>query len=156
MCNSLRYWTVFVLLGTVLPACGSNLVLPDDNSPAALRVVDGDDQEGTVGSLLAPLVVQVTDANSQPLEGVRVEFVPDTDAAEVQVTPEAFTDNNGVAAAEVRLGMEAGPLVVRAQVSEALRTSFDLTALAEEDGKKGRGKGRDRGDDEDDDDEDDD
>jgi hypothetical protein len=45
---------------------------------------------------------------------------------------------------------------VRAQVSEALRTSFDLTALAEEDGKKGRGKGRDRGDDEDDDDEDDD
>jgi hypothetical protein len=73
------------------------------------------------------------------------------------VTRQALTDSDGKAEAEVRLGNEAGEITVLAQVSQAssteLRTTFELTAVADK-GNKGRGGGRDR--DEDDDEEEDD
>lgn len=143
MCNSLRYWMVLVFLATWSSGCSGDLILPGDDSPAALSRVSGNDQEGTVGSRLSdPLVVRVTDASSQPVEGVAVEFRFDGDVPDAVVTPQAVTDSTGEAAAEVRLGTEAGPIIVLAQVSQAssseLRASFGLTALAGK-GKKGNG-----------------
>lgn len=160
MCNPLRFWMVLVLVPASSSACGSNLILPgDDDGPAALSPVSGDGQEGTVGSRLAdPLVVRVTDASSQPVEGVAVEFRLDRDVPGGSVTPQALTDVNGEAEAEVRLGNEAGEITVLAQVSQAssseLSTTFELTAIADK-GNKGKGGGRDRDEDDDDDEEDD-
>src|SRR5687768_6226115 len=85
MCNPLRFWMVLVLLATSSSACGSNLILPGDDSPAALSPVSGNGQEGTVGSRLDPLVVRVTDASSQPIEGVAVEFRVDSDVTAATV-----------------------------------------------------------------------
>ena len=151
MCNFLRFWMVIGLLATSSSACGSTLTLPGDDSPATLSPVSGNGQEGTVGSRLDdPLVVRVTDASAQPVEGVAVEFHFDTDVPAASVTPEALTDSNGEAEAEVRLGSEAGPITVLAQVSQAasseLRTAFELTAIAGK-GKQGKGGGRDGGED---------
>ena len=152
MCNSLRYWMVLAFLATSSSACSGDLILPSDDSPAALNRVSGNDQEGTVGSRLAdPLVVRVTDAGSQPIEGVAVEFQFESAGTDATVTPQAFTDSEGEAAAEVRLGTEAGPITVLAQVSQAssseLRATFGLTAVA------GKGKKGDDGRDQDEDDE---
>jgi hypothetical protein len=159
MCNYLRYWMVLVFLATSSSACSGDLILPSDDSPAALNPVSGNDQEGTVGSLLAdPLVVRVTDASSQPIEGVAIDFRFDSDVPDAVVTPQVLTDGRGEASAEVRLGTEAGPITVLAQVSQAssseLRATFGLTAVAEK-GKKGHG-GRDGDEDDEDNEEEDD
>lgn len=156
MCNFLRFWIILVFLATTSSACGSDLIISGDDSPAALRPVSGDGQEGTVGTRLDdPLVVRVTDANAQPVEGVAVEFQFDSDVPAASVTPQSFTDTNGEAQAEVHLGTEAGEMTVVAQVSQAssseLRTTFELTAVTGK-GRKGKGGGRDRHDDDDDDD----
>jgi hypothetical protein len=150
---------VVVFLAASSSACGSNLILPGDDSPAVLSPVSGNGQEGTVGTRLAdPLVVRVTDASSQPVEGVAVEFQFDSDAPAASVTPQAFTDRNGEAEAEVRLGTETGEITVLAQVSQAssseLRTTFELTAVAGK-GNKGKGGGRERDHDDDEEDEED-
>ena len=156
MCIYLRYWMVLVFVAASSSACSGELILPSDDSPAVLNRVSGYDQQGTVGSFLAdPLVVRVTDAGSQPIEGVAVDFRFESDVPDAAVTPQALTDSMGEAAAEVRLGTETGPLTVLAQVSQAssseLRATFGLTAVAGK-GKKGD-DGRDR--DEDDDEEED-
>jgi hypothetical protein len=156
---------VLAFLATSSSACSGNLVLPGDDppgddlsgddSPAALKPVSGNGQEGTVGSRLDPLIVLVTDAGSQPLEGVAVEFQFDGEVPDGVITPRAFTDSKGEAAAEVRLGTEAGPITVQAQIPEAsdLRATFGLTALVK--GSKGKGRDRDRDRDDDEDHEDD-
>ena len=159
MCNYLRYWMVLVFLATSSSACSGDLILPSDDSPAALNRVSGNDQEGTVGSRLPdPLVVRVTDASSQPMEGVAVDFRFDSDAPDAVVTPQAVTDGSGEAAAEVWLGTEAGPITVLAQVSQAsssdLRAAFGLTAVAEKDKRGNGGRDRDEDDEEDEEDED--
>jgi hypothetical protein len=146
MCTCLRHWMVLVFLATSSSACSGDLILPSDDSPAALNRVSGNGQEGTVGSHLAdPLVVRVTDASAQPIEGVAVDFRFDSDVPNAVVTPQVLTDTKGEAAAEVRLGTEAGPITVLAQVSQAssseLRATFGLTAIA---GKGKGGRGRDR------------
>jgi Bacterial Ig-like domain (group 1) len=156
MCNSLRSCVVLALLAALSSACGSNLILPSDDSPAALSRVSGDGQEGTVGSQLdEPLVVKVTDASSQPVEGVPVDFRFDSDVPDAVITPQVLTDSSGQAAAEVKLGTEAGPIIVLAQVSQAsssdLLATFGVTAVPGK-GNKGKGGGRDRDDDDDDDD----
>jgi hypothetical protein len=163
MCIPLYLRVVPLVLGAALAACGGGLTFPDDGSPASVRVESGNGQEGTVGSRLDdPLVVRVTDASSRPLAGVPVKFQFQTEAAEAEVDPtEATTDSEGRAAAQVRLGVDAGPYTVEALVvqpsASELRATFDLTAVEPE--KRGKGKGGDGGqggdDDDDDDDEDD-
>ena len=164
MCTPFRHWLVALVIGCAISACGGDLTLPQDRSPAALEAVSGNGQEGIVGSRLDdPLVVKVIDASSQPVPGVAVEFEFTEEVPEAEVDPtQAFTDSSGRAAAQVRLGANTGTHTVKAQVVESatdLVATFDLTAVAPEKGKKG-GKGR-RGngngnDDDDDDDEDED
>jgi len=165
MSNPLRHWLTYALIGSAVAACGSDLTLPGNEAPgagapAALSAISGDGQEGKVRSRLdEPLVVRVTDANSQPLAGIAVSFRFTSEVADAEVDPaDAATDSNGLAAAEVRLGADAGIHIVEARVAQApteLSATFDLTAVAP--GDKGKGKGgRDEDDDEDDDDDDDD
>lgn len=156
----LRHRLVVLAFGGVLSACGGDLTLPHDRSPAALEAVSGSGQEGTVGSRLNdPLVVEVTDASFQPVAGVAVVFQFAGEVPEAEVDPrEAVTNSSGRAEAQVRLGANTGTQRVEAQVAQAsaaeLVTTFDLTAVAPEEGKKG-GKGRRGGGSDDDDDDDD-
>lgn len=151
MCTPYRL--VSLILGTTLTGCGGgSLTLPDDGSPAALQVISGDGQQGTVGSRLDnPLVVRLTDASSRPIAGVPVVFQVTNDVPGAEVDPEAVTDSEGLASAQVRLGTSSGPLQVEARVASAaeLSATFVVTALERERGKKdngGRG-GRHGGDD---------
>jgi len=131
-------------LATALTGCGGgSLTLPDDSSPAALRVVSGDGQQGTVGSRLDnPLVVKLTDASSRPIAGVPVVFQFTNDVPDAEIDPgEAATDSEGRASAQVRLGTSTGPLQVEARVASAaeLSATFVVTALERERGKKDNG-----------------
>jgi len=139
-----------LLLGVAVVACGGSLTLPSDGSTATLTVVSGDRQEGTVGSRLdQPLVVRLTDSRSQPVAGVPVVFSFESGTSEAEIYfPEAETDSDGRARAEVRLGTDAGTHIVEAAAAE-LSATFDLNALEREKGKGGGG-GRGNGDDEDD------
>jgi hypothetical protein len=149
MCFPYRLF-VPVLLVTAT-SCSGGLTLPGDGSPVALRVVSGDGQEGMVGTKLSdPLVVKLTDASSRPMVDVPIVFAFTSAVPAAQVNPgEATTDSGGVARAEVRLGNEAGSHEIEARVASSaeLSTTFVVTALARDPGKKNRGgHGDDEGD----------
>lgn len=146
-----------------LAACaGSELTLPSDGSPAALRAFSGDGQEGTVGKMLdAPLVARLTDRAGLPVAGVSVRFESDV-ADEIEPGVDT-TDQDGRASARVRLGTTEGTQTIEARLNEStsgLRAIFDVRALARGDGNDGddndKGGGRGRSGDGDDDEEDDD
>ena len=137
-----------LVLATALVGCGGgSLTLPDDGSPAALTAVGGNGQQAPVGSTLDnPLVVKLTDASSRPIAGVPVVFQFIIDVPDAQIDPEAETDSEGLASAQVRLGTSAGPLEVEARVASAaqLSATFVVTAIAR--GKDGKGGGHGGGD----------
>jgi hypothetical protein len=157
MCIPYRLFSL--VLATALTGCGGDLTLPDggsapdDGSPPILQAVSGGGQRGTVGSRLdQPLVVKLTDANSQPIAGAPVVFQFKTDVPGAEVDPqEDETNSLGLASAEVRLGVSTGPLEVEARVATpaALSATFLVTAVPRERGKGG--KGGHGGDDDDDD-----
>jgi hypothetical protein len=143
-----------VLLGSTLIGCGSDLTLPGEGSPAAvLQIESGDRQQGTVGRRLSdPLVVKLTNANSEPIEGVRVVFQFKSEVPEAEVDPEAVTRSDGRAFAEVRLGTSTGPHQIEARVESPapLSTIFVVTAVERRGGGGGDGDGDGDGDDDDD------
>jgi hypothetical protein len=164
MCTPRPGLLALVIAG-VIGACGGEaLTLPSAvRGPAALTAVSGYDQEGTVGSKLdRPLVAKVTDSESAPLRGVVIVFRFQSDVPGAQVDPEAVTNDEGVASAEVTLGESTGSQIVEAQVARAsgphLSATFPLTAVEDEKGKKDKrgGHGDDEEDDDDEDDDDDD
>ena len=134
-----------LVLTTAMVGCGGgSLTLPDDGSPAALTAVGGNGQEAPVGSTLDnPLVVKLTDASSRPIAGVPVVFQFKIDVPDAQIDPEAETDSEGLASAQVRLGTSAGPHEVEARVESAaqLSATFVVTAIARDKGGKGGGHG---------------
>lgn len=143
MCIPTRLFPL--VLGTAFTACGGDLMLPDDSSPAVLQAVSGDGQEGTVGRRLNdPLVVKLT-ASSRPIAGVSVVFQFKSDVPDAEVDPEATTDSDGLASAEVRLGTSTGPHQIEARVASpaTLTTTFVVTAVERERGGGGGGGGGD-------------
>jgi hypothetical protein len=125
-----------LVLGLALSACGSsNLTLPSDGTPANLLRVSGDGQQASAGEQLpAPLVVRLTDANSDPVAGVPVVFRFQSSIPSAQVNPASgTTDSLGLAQVRVRLGSTAGTQEVEARVSQGVNTdlvaTFGLTAL---------------------------
>jgi hypothetical protein len=145
MCTPLSVRLISIVVAALLIGCGGDLTLPADGSPAALTTFAGNGQEGTVGSRLdAPLVVRVTDSDSRPVADVAVVFRFDVPGAEINPS-QATTDTLGLASAQARLGDDAGPQTVEAQVAPAsasnLRATFDLTAVPDEKGKGKHGKG---------------
>ena len=95
---------------------GGDLVLPNEGEPAALTVVRGDRQNGTVGQALPDsLVVRVTDRFDQPVPGAEVVWVADNGGSVDPAT--AQTDGAGRAATMRTLGGQPGTYTTRVSVT---------------------------------------
>jgi hypothetical protein len=139
---------------TLIGCSGGDLTLPGPGQsgpeqPAALKVLSGDGQQAEVGTVLDdPLTVQVLDESSQPVPSVQVQFSFVGDASGAALDPASIqTDEEGRAAAIVRLGEQPGEQVIVAAVANTqlpdLRARFSATAVPPsggDDDKKG-GKG---------------
>jgi adhesin/invasin len=133
-----------VVLGTMafglLAACGggSDLLLPGAGDPASVTVVQGDQQNGRVGEVLAqPLVVTVADASGRPVAGATVVFVLTDPAPGAALTPDTTTTNaDGLASSQVLLGTRPGAQAgevqaLGAQGQPTAQAQFTATALSE-------------------------
>jgi PKD repeat protein len=122
-----------------MAACGGeDLVLPRDGAAAAVEVVDGDEQTGSVGQPLSePVVVEVRDAAGAPVEGATVQFAFTSAGDGAQVAPEATeTDTLGRAEAHVvlgsKIGLQTGEVRVLRQGADPLRDTFSAVGFAED------------------------
>ena len=85
-------------------------------SPETLTKVSGDAQNGTPGSALAnPFVVEVQDADGDPVEGVRVTFSVTAGGGSLSETSD-LTNRNGRAETTLTLGSQVGINSVEASV----------------------------------------
>ncbi|CAN5769173.1 hypothetical protein BH24GEM1_BH24GEM1_17760 [soil metagenome] len=117
-------------------ACGGgDLVLPEDQVPAEVVVVEGDGQSGAVGTELpAPLVIRVLDAQDRPVPGVRVAFELGARAEGGSTDPDtALTGRDGLAAARWVLGgtsgrQEVSATIVGADLSAAFTAEAERTS----------------------------
>jgi 5-hydroxyisourate hydrolase-like protein (transthyretin family) len=98
--------------------------------PAAIRIVSGNGQGGQAGTRLAnDLVVQVTDAEGNPVAGVTVTWRVESGGG--SVTPRtANTASDGRASTAWTLGSRVGEQVVEASAPRAGSVSFAATAAA--------------------------
>lgn len=127
-----------LLVAAALLGCGgSDLTLPADGAPAAITMVNGDNQVGAAGSpLAAPLEVRVVDGRGDPVPNQSVAFTLDSDAPGAQLTPEVTnTGPDGTAGATWTLGSTSGIQRVVARVagvgvSDALTVSFSASVAA--------------------------
>jgi chitodextrinase len=126
------------LLAGLVSACGGgDLLLPGDGAPevpapSAIEVFHGDEQTAEVNEPLpAPLVVRVTDAEGNPVEGATVEFELISAGDGAQIAPSTVqTNGSGLAEAEVVLGDKVGLQTGEARVVaiSSLKTSFSAFA----------------------------
>jgi chitodextrinase len=117
----------------LMTACGGgDLVLPENGSAVAIRVVDGDGQQGAVGAPLgAPVVVEVTSAGGDPVPGAMVEFALTSAGDGGEIAPAtALTSADGRAQAHVLLGDKVGLQTGEARVPGGTRPSTTFSALA--------------------------
>jgi Bacterial Ig-like domain (group 1) len=135
----------------VLVGCGGNdLVLPGTGTAADLELVDGNNQTGPAGSLLAlPLQVKVVDDRGDPLSGHTVAFALDTDAPGARLDPEsARSSRGGIAQSRWTLGASGGTQRVVARVaregSAPLEIQFSAVVAAGAASKMVRGGGDDQ------------
>jgi hypothetical protein len=118
-----------------LGCSGGDLTLPEANEPATLTIVSGDGQRADAGALLQePLTVQVLDGSSRPVRGTPVQFSFLGDLPGAALDPASLlTDEDGRAAAIVRLGDVPGEQVIVAHVTNSqapdLRARFSATAV---------------------------
>ncbi len=120
------------LLAVALSACSDGTTSVSKSGPAALDVVSGNLQTGTVGNPLnSPLVVRVTSGSGALVSGVTVAFVVASGSATVSPAS-AVTDVFGEARTQVTLASTPGTVQVKASVSgSSLSTSFTITAVAQ-------------------------
>jgi len=127
---------VVLPLAILTVACGGDdLTLPSAGDPAALSIVSGDGQSGTVGETVPrPLVVQLSDGAGHPIAGATVSFQFSDSLPDAAVDPAApATDSLGQAAASARLGTVPGDQAIEAQVvrpGQDLQVRFRLIAVA--------------------------
>ena len=92
--------------------------------PDAIVKISGDNQSGRPGATLAnPLVVEVIDANDDPVSGVTVNFAVTAGGGSVSPAS-ATTNNNGRAQTRLTLGDEPGDNRVAARVSGLTAVNF--------------------------------
>jgi adhesin/invasin len=120
-----------LVAGAILGCGGTDLLLPGDNQPAALAVVQGNHQNAQVGAPLPdPIVVRATDATGRPVAGAQVTFRL-TSPAGGELTPgTAITDNSGQASAQWSLGNQAGAQTAEARVEASGVAPLQFTAFA--------------------------
>ena len=138
---------------TLIGCSGGDLTLPGpgQSGPAALKALSGDGQRAEAGTLLDdPLTVQVLDESSHPVPNIRVQFSFLGDLSGAALDPASIeTDEEGRAAAIVRLGEQPGEQVIVAAVANTqlpdLRARFSVTAVpprgGDGDNKGGKGHG---------------
>jgi hypothetical protein len=151
-----------VVMLTLIGCSAGDLTLPGPgqsgpDQPAALKVLSGDGQRAEAGTVLDdPLTVQVLDESSQPVPHVRVQFSFLGDLSGAALDPASIeTDEEGRAAAIVRLGELPGEQVIVAAVANTqlpdLRARFSATAVKpgdeDDDGQGGKGHGNNGNDD---------
>lgn len=138
----MRRWTAlgWATLASAAVACGGgdDLLLPGSADPAAVSLVQGDQQNGPVGQALPqPLVATVTDASGRPVQGATVVFVLSDPAPGASISPDTVTTGaDGNAAASVVLGTRPGTQAgtveaLGADGATAAQTPFTLTAVPE-------------------------
>src|SRR5262249_46048296 len=111
----LRWPALFFVLANT--SCGgSDLTLPNEGQPAAINVVRGDRQNGTVGQPLPDSpVVRITDRFDNPVAGAEVTWTADNGGS---VDPAASTtDADGRAATTRTLGTQPGTFTTQAAVT---------------------------------------
>lgn len=115
---------------------GGDLVLPSPAEPAAIEIVEGDEQSGTPGQPLQDaLVVRLMDTAGLAIPGHEVTWVVSTGGG--SVTPGLdTTDGQGRATAEWTLGPDAGPNTVSAVAAGVGGVTFRAVAN-EDDGETG-------------------
>ena len=118
----------------LLVACGGDkIVLPNDTVPAAIAVVKGNGQAGTVGALLADsIIVRVTDAGGRPVEDQPVTFSV-TGGGGTVAPLTSNTNADGRAGVRWTLGATAGTQTGQAKVTGSgapanLVAAFSATA----------------------------
>lgn len=118
----------------LLAACGGDkLVLPSDGAPAAIVIVEGNEQTGRVGAALAsPLVVAVTDTRGRPVEGAAVTFTFNGGTGSDATPSTTTTDANGHASTELKLGTAVGGVqgVAKVAGSEGSTPQVEFSAVA--------------------------
>ena len=135
---------------TLIGCSAGDLTLPDPGQsgpvqPAEVKVLSGDGQRAEAGTLLDdPLTVQVLDESSHPVPNIRIQFSFLGDLSGAALDPASIeTDEEGRAAAIVRLGEETGEQVIVAAVANTqladLRVRFSATAVPPDGGKGGKG-----------------
>jgi PKD repeat protein len=123
-------------LASLAAGCGGgDLVIPGDGGALSIKVVAGDGQRGSVGEPLGgPVVVEVTDAGDDPVEGATVEFALTSAGTGAEITPAtAHTDGAGRAQAFVLLGDKVGLQTGTARVAgtgSSPVTSFAALAVS--------------------------
>jgi hypothetical protein len=124
----------------LISACGSDLVLPGDDSPSSItiRVVKGDGQTGQVGERLdEPLEVEVTDAFGVPMRGAIILFELTSAGEGGEISPSPATTNSaGQAEARVvlgdKLGLQTGAARVLLEGEPGPSATFSALANPEE------------------------
>jgi hypothetical protein len=142
-------WRVFLCF--LLAACSeSSVQVVEDGRPtrvaldqANVRVVTGDDQEGTVAAVLPrPLIVEVVDALGDPLSSapVRWSFGAGRGLAKGRAAARSFvtttTDASGRATVDWQLGTKSGEQTAWVEVDPSGSTSDLAVALRNASGKR--------------------
>ena len=98
--------------------------------PAAIVRVSGNNQSGRPGEQLAnPFVVEVVDANDDPVSGTTVTFAVTAGGGTLSATS-ATTNNGGRAQTTLTLGDEVGDNTVQARVTGLRAATFTASAGA--------------------------
>ena len=123
--------TTCAVVALGIAACGGDLTLPDANAGVAVRVVDGDGQQGTVGEALpSDVVVEVKTHGGAPLVGSQVTFLKAGSDPREQFDPDVvLTDAQGRASTRWVLGSVPGPYEAEARVVAEGDTSSTSVAL---------------------------
>ena len=115
-------------------------VIFDNRTPRSIRIVSGNDQDGSPGAVLAsPFIVEVQDGNSVAFERVPVTFAVTAGGGTLGAT-NATTGANGRAETTLTLGQGAGTNTVEVSVAgiqgkqifnaEGIRTSEKLEIIS--------------------------
>jgi hypothetical protein len=127
--NLARAFAVLLLGG--LAACGSDVVAPSHQPPAAINAASDLNRAAVVGSVIAKgLVVTVTDAQGRPVVDASVAFA--VTAGNGTVNPAiAVTNSSGQATADWTIGTVVGTNEVTASVNGvSTQLHFDAAASA--------------------------
>ena len=98
--------------------------------PALITRIYGDSLSDEAGKSLYPLMVQVTDLAGNPVANVPVHFETLTGGAAIVEPQPLYTDNDGQAAATLRLGTTAGVYLCQASSSHVNGSPVAFTLFA--------------------------